>query len=149
MGVLYYVLAGMAATAIAIQAPINSRLGQLLLMGQPLLAALVSTVGDRRPINPLPIQSGFQPVRQYHLTANPYGNSARWLTFKAFMVFSSAYLPSKSDSVIFFIIVAVQLTVGLIIDQFGLLRHAQLPRRQLASIRRNCDDGWFRDFLLR
>ena len=39
--VLYYFLAFAAAAAIAIQAPINSRLGQAL-SDQPLLAALIS-----------------------------------------------------------------------------------------------------------
>ena len=39
--ILYYFLAFAAAVAIAIQAPINSRLGQAV-MGQPLLAALIS-----------------------------------------------------------------------------------------------------------
>lgn len=131
MGVLYYVLAGMAATAIAIQAPINSRLGQALI-GQPLLAALVSfTVGTVALLILCLFRADFNQFGSTILQQPLWKLSGGLLG--AFMVFCSAYLPLKIGLGNFlFIIVAVQLTVGLIIDQFGLFG---MPSRPVDSWR--------------
>lgn len=118
--VLYYFLAFAAATAIAIQAPINSRLGQAL-MGQPLLAALISfSVGtialfiiclfraDFNNLGPTLLQ---QPL--WKLTGGLLG---------AFMVFCSAYLPLKIGLGNFlFMVVVSQIIIALVIDHFGLI----------------------------
>ena len=117
---LYYFLAFAAATAIAIQAPINSRLGQAL-MGQPLMAALISfSIGtvtlfilclfraDFNNLGPTLLQ---QPL--WKLTGGVLG---------ALVVFCSALLPLKIGLGNFlFTVVVTQIIVALIIDHFGLI----------------------------
>lgn len=117
---LYYLLAFTAAIAIALQAPINSRLGQDLL-GQPLLAALISfSVGTitlfiiclfRADFSPLTPTLGQQPLWKF--SGGLLG---------AFMVFCSAFLPLKMGlSNFLFVVVFTQIMVAIVVDHFGLI----------------------------
>lgn len=118
--VLYYFLAFTAAMAIAVQAPINSRLGQDL-MGQPLLAALISfSVGTIALFIICLFRADFSPLAPT-LSQQPLWKFSGGL-LGAFMVFCSAFLPLKIGlSNFLFVIVFTQIIVALIIDHFGLI----------------------------
>lgn len=129
--VLYYFLAFAAALAIAIQAPINSRLGQDL-MGQPLLAALISfSVGTFALLIVCLFRADFSPLAPT-LSQQPLWKFSGGL-LGAFMVFSSAFLPLKIGlSNFLFVIVLTQMVVALLIDHYGLIgmptRHIDIWR---------------------
>ncbi|WP_432786496.1 hypothetical protein AAEX37_00639 [Oligella sp. MSHR50489EDL] len=117
---LYYLLACSAAIAIAIQAPINSRLGQDLL-GQPLLAALISfSVGTIALFLVCLFRADFSPL------APTLGQQPLWKfsggLLGAFMVFCSAFLPLKIGlSNFLFVVVFTQILVAIVVDHFGLI----------------------------
>lgn len=118
--VLYYLLAFSAAIAIAIQAPINSRLGQAL-MGQPLLAAFISfAVGTVVLFIVCLFRADFNHLGTALLQEPSWKFSGGLLG--AFMVFCSAFLPLKIGLGNFlFMVVVTQIFVALIIDHFGFI----------------------------
>lgn len=124
--VLYYFLAFAAATAIAIQAPINSRLGQAL-MGQPLLAALISfSVGTIALFILCLFRADFNNFGSTLLQQPLWKLSGGLLG--AFMVFCSALLPLKIGLGNFlFMVVVTQIIIALIIDHFGLIGMPNKP----------------------
>lgn len=118
--VLYYLLAFIASSAIAIQAPINSRLGQDL-MDQPLLAAFISfTIGTIALFIICLFRADFSHLGPT-LIQQPLWKFSGGL-LGAFMVFCSALLPLKMGLGNFlFMVVVTQIIVALIIDHFGLI----------------------------
>ena len=118
--ILYYFLAFAAAVAIAIQAPINSRLGQAV-MGQPLLAALISfSVGTIALFILCLFRADFKNLGPTLLQQPPWKLTGGLLG--AFMVFCSAFLPLKIGlSNFLFMVVVTQILVALLIDHFGLI----------------------------
>lgn len=129
--VLYYFLAFAAATAIAVQAPINSRLGQAL-MGQPLLAAFVSfSVGTIALFIICLFRADFNNLGSTLLQQPLWKLSGGLLG--AFMVFCSAFLPLKIGLGNFlFMVVVTQVIVALAIDHFGLIG---MPTKSIDSWR--------------
>ena len=125
--VLYYFLAVVAASAIAIQAPINSRLGQDL-MGQPLLAAFISfSVGTIALFIICLFRADFSQLVPT-LTQQPSWKFTGGL-LGAFMVFCSSFLPLKIGLGNFlFVVVVTQILLALVIDHFGLIG---MPTKQI------------------
>ena len=124
--VLYYFLAFAAAAAIAIQAPINSRLGQAL-SDQPLLAALISfSVGTIALFILCLFRADFNNLG-HTLLQQPLWKLSGGL-LGAFMVFCSAFLPLKIGLGNFlFMVVVTQILVALLIDHFGLIGMPHKP----------------------
>lgn len=125
----YFLLAFLAGLGLAIQAAINSRLGMSLgneMGGQPIMAALISFA-----VGTVCLFIVAMMIGDWQAVANNVGQQPwwRWLggIIGATFVFLSVFLaPKIGITNTMFLFILGQLTMGMLIDSFGLL---QMPVR--------------------